>query len=109
MQLGLAVLPLRFYNIMITMLTAFGLSVVSIKIVGALLVSSLLTIPVACSLLISRSFKYSVFWSVIFAELAVLIGLVSAGVWDLAPGATVVLALIVLLIGILFVKRGLRL
>ncbi|MDO3676907.1 metal ABC transporter permease [Paenibacillus ehimensis] len=105
---GVSGLPLRFYNIMITMLTALVISV-SIKIVGALLVSSLLTIPVACSLLVSRSFKHSIFWSILFSELAVIAGLVSAGVWDLAPGATVVLVLIAMLIGILTVKRGLRL
>ncbi|CAG7617815.1 High-affinity zinc uptake system membrane protein ZnuB [Paenibacillus solanacearum] len=104
---GVSGLPLRFYNILITMLTALVISV-AIKIVGALLVSSLLTIPVACSLLVARSFKHSIFWAILFSELAVVMGLVSAGVWDLAPGATVVLVLIALLIGILFVKRGLR-
>lgn len=105
---GVSGLPLRFYNIMITMLTALVISV-SIKIVGALLVSSLLTIPVACSLLVARSFKHSIFWSILFSELAVIAGLVSAGIWDLAPGATVVLLLIAILVGILTVKRGLRL
>jgi zinc transport system permease protein len=101
-------LPLRFYNIMITMLTALVISV-SIKIVGALLVSSLLTIPVACSLLLARSFKHSVVLAVLFSELCVLTGLVVAGIWDLAPGATVVLTLITLLIGIMIVKRGFKL
>ncbi|TVY11469.1 metal ABC transporter permease [Paenibacillus cremeus] len=105
---GVSGLPLRFYNILITMLTALVISV-SIKIVGALLVSSLLTIPVACSLLVARSFKHSIFWAILFSEIAVALGLISAGVWDLAPGATVVLALIAMLVGILFVKRGLRL
>ncbi|CAG7642484.1 metal ABC transporter permease [Paenibacillus allorhizosphaerae] len=104
---GVSGLPLRFYNILITMLTALVISV-AIKIVGALLVSSLLTIPVACSLLVARSFKHSIFWAILFSELAVVLGLVSAGLWDLAPGATVVLVLIAMLIGILFVKRGLR-
>jgi len=100
-------LPLRFYNIMITMLTALVISV-SIKIVGALLVSALLTIPVACSLLIARSFKHSVFWAVLFSEISVIGGLVAAGMWDLAPGATVVLTLIALLAIIMMVKRGLK-
>ncbi|MEK8132777.1 metal ABC transporter permease [Paenibacillus filicis] len=104
---GVSGLPLRFYNIMITMLTALVISV-SIKIVGALLVSSLLTIPVACSLLIARSFKRSIFWSILFSEAAVILGLFSAGIWDLAPGATIVLMLIAMLIVIMFVKRGLR-
>jgi zinc transport system permease protein len=107
---GVSGLPLRFYNIMITMLTALVISV-SIKIVGALLVSSLLTIPVASSLLVARSFKHSVFLAILFSEISVVIGLVLAGFWDLAPGGTVVLTLITLLIGIMLatmVKKGLR-
>jgi zinc transport system permease protein len=105
---GVSGLPLRFYNIMITMLTALVISV-SIKIVGALLVSSLLTIPVACSLLVAKSFRHSLFWAVLFSELAVIGGLFTAGVWDLAPGASIVLFLIGLLLISMFVKRGFRL
>ncbi|OXM88200.1 metal ABC transporter permease [Paenibacillus rigui] len=105
---GVSGLPLRFYNIMITMLTALVITV-AIKIVGALLVSSLLTIPVACSLLVAKSFRNSMFWAILFSEVSVVGGLVAAGTWDLAPGATIVLFLIGLLIVSMFVKRGFRL
>ncbi|MFC0214914.1 metal ABC transporter permease [Paenibacillus chartarius] len=104
---GVSGLPVRAYNIVITMLTALVICV-AIKIVGALLVSSLLTIPVACSLVVGRSFRHSVVMAIVFSETAVILGLVSAGVWDLAPGATVVLALITMLIVILTVKFSLR-
>ncbi|MBE1443343.1 metal ABC transporter permease [Paenibacillus sp. OAS669] len=104
---GVSGLPLRFYNMMITILTALVITV-AIKIVGALLVSSLLTIPVACSLLVAKSFRNSLFWSVLFSEIAVVGGLVAAGIWSTAPGATVVLCLIVLLIISMFIKRGFR-
>jgi zinc transport system permease protein len=105
---GVSGLPLQAYNIVITILTALVISV-SIKIVGALLVSSLLTIPVACSLILARSFRHSVALAVIFSEVCVLGGLIAAGVWDLAPGATVVLMLIAALICTLLVKPGLKL
>lgn len=49
-------LPVRWLNIAVTVLTALVISV-AIKIVGALLVSALLTIPVATSLLLAKSFK----------------------------------------------------
>lgn len=98
-------LPVRLLNMMITVMTALVIST-AIKIVGALLVSALLTIPAACSLLIARSFKQSVIFSVIIAEIAVVAGLVIAGVWNLAPGATIVLLLIVMLILTLIGKRG---
>lgn len=105
---GVSGLPIRTYNILITILTALVISV-SIKIVGALLVSALLTIPAACSLLIARSFKHSIFWAVLFSEIAVIIGLMMAGIWNFAPGATIVLVLIAILVTILLLKRGFRL
>lgn len=94
-------------NVTLTVLTALVISV-SIKIVGALLVSALLTIPVACSLLVSKSFKQSVIWAVAFSEAAVLFGLVAAGMLNLAPGASIVLLLIILLIGLLALKKRFR-
>ncbi|WP_044479139.1 metal ABC transporter permease [Paenibacillus antibioticophila] len=98
-------LPVKLLNMIITVMTALVIST-AIKIVGALLVSALLTIPAACSLIIARSFKQSVVFSVIIAEIAVVAGLVIAGVWNLAPGATIVLLLIAMLILTLVGKRG---
>ena len=90
-------LPVRYYNLMMSVLTALVISA-SIKIVGALLVSALLTIPAACSLVAARSFRQSVFTVVIVAEAAVIAGLLIAGIWNLAPGGTIVLLLIVILL-----------
>jgi zinc transport system permease protein len=90
-------LPVRYLNIMISILTALVISA-AIKIVGALLISALLTVPAACSLALSRSFRQAILIVVIVGELAVISGLWIAGVWNLAPGGTVVLLLIVLLI-----------
>jgi zinc transport system permease protein len=100
-------LPVKFYNVMISVLTALIISV-SIKIVGALLVSALLTIPAACSLIIARSFRQSVITVVIIGELAVIAGLIIAGVWNLAPGGTIVLLLIAVLLLLLVFRRGVR-
>lgn len=97
-------LPVKPLNMLITILTALVIST-AIKIVGSLLVSALLTIPVAISLLLSRSFKSSVILAVIISEIAVVGGLVVAGVWNLAPGATIVLLLISLLVLTLIGKR----
>lgn len=101
---GISGLPIKYYNIAMTILTSLVICV-SIKIVGALLVSSLLTIPVAASLALARSFKHSVILAVLFSEIAVIAGLITAGLWDMPPGSTVVLLLIVLLAGTLLGKR----
>ncbi|MFK7695418.1 metal ABC transporter permease [Paenibacillus sp. HJGM_3] len=100
-------LPVRTLNLLTTMLTALVIGV-AIKIVGALLVSALLTVPVACSLVVARSFRHSVWTAVIYSEIAVVGGLVAAGIWSWAPGATVVLTLIALLILSLIAKRTFR-
>ncbi len=100
-------LPVRWLNIAMTVLTALVISA-AIKIVGALLVSALLTIPVAISLLMARSFKRAIIVSVFISEIAVVAGLLVAGVWNLAPGATIVLLLILVLIVTMLVRKGVK-
>ncbi len=97
-------LPVRYFNLMISILTALVISA-AIKIVGALLVSALLTIPAACSLALSRSFKQAVVLAAAIGETAVIAGLWIAGVWNLAPGGTVVLLLIAILILALTIRK----
>ncbi len=97
-------LPLKTYNVMISVLTALVISV-AIKIVGALLVSALLTIPAACSLILARSFRQSVAVVVSIGVFAVLGGLLIAGLWNLAPGGTIVLLMIALLLVLLLLRR----
>lgn len=100
-------LPVHMLNIVTTVLTAFVISA-AIKIVGALLVSALLTIPIAISLLIAKGFKQAIGISVLVAETAVIGGLLTAGICNLAPGATIVLLHIIMLLLTLIAKRGLR-
>lgn len=101
-------LPVRALNLGMSVLTALVIGV-SIKIVGALLVSALLTIPAACGLLAARSFRQSALLAVGVAEAAMLAGLLAAGFWNLAPGATVVLLLIAVLLATLIFRRRPRL
>ncbi|NGZ74158.1 metal ABC transporter permease [Saccharibacillus alkalitolerans] len=98
-------LPVKLLNMLITVLAALVIST-AIKIVGALLVSALLTIPVACSLFLAKSFRMSIVLAVVVAEIAVIVGLIVAGIWNFAPGATIVLLLIVMLLLTLVARRG---
>ena len=78
---------------------------ISMRIVGVLLVSALMTLPVAAALKVAKSFKQTIFKSILFGEIAVIGGLFSAYYLNLAPGGTiVVLAILVLLATILFKK-----
>lgn len=77
----------------------------SMRIVGVLLVSSLMTLPVAASIRIAKGFKQTIFFSVLFGEISVIIGLFLAYYLDLAPGGTIViLSVLILIMTIIWTK-----
>ncbi|GAB6933139.1 metal ABC transporter permease [Calditerricola satsumensis] len=78
---------------------------VAMNIVGLLLVSSLITLPVAAALQMARSFKQVFVYAVGFSELAVLGGLVLSYVLDLATGGVIVLLAAAILLLVLVAKR----
>lgn len=91
-------------NLIFTVLVALTIAS-SMRIVGILLVSSMMTIPVATSLQISNSFKQTIFYSILFAEIAIIVGMIIAYYFDLASGGTIVLVSVsMLLLTILFKK-----
>ncbi|AXH98995.1 metal ABC transporter permease [Sporosarcina sp. PTS2304] len=77
----------------------------SMRIVGILLVSSLMTLPVAAAIQVAKSYKGALLYSIVFGEIAVIIGLISAYYLDIAPGGTIVVTSVVILLGVLFGKK----
>lgn len=77
----------------------------SMRIVGVLLISALITLPVAASLQLAGSFRQAIFYAIIFAETAVLSGLYFAYLWDWASGGTIVLMAVLILVVVLAGKR----
>lgn len=77
----------------------------SMRIVGILLVSSMMTLPVAASLQIARGFRQAIGLSVLFGEVAVMTGLVTAYYLELAPGGTIVVSSIIILLIVIVGKR----
>ncbi|HJV46465.1 MAG TPA: metal ABC transporter permease [Bacillota bacterium] len=94
----------RFVNLVFIILVALTIAI-SMRIVGILLVSALITLPVAASLQISRSFTQTIWYSVLFAETSVIGGLVMAYNLDWASGGTIVLFSVFLLVCVLFIKK----
>ncbi len=103
----LAGVPVNRINFIFTVLTAIVVSV-SARTVGALVISSLMVLPVAAALQISKSYKNNIVLAVIFAVLFTVVGLVLSFYLDLKPGGTIViLGTLVLMITILIRKlRG---
>ena len=92
------------YNYLLLILTAMVIAI-GLRIVGALLVSSLMVVPVATSLLLSRGFKQTLLYAVIFGILAVLVGLIASFYLGLAPGGAIVLSSVILFLILLLGKR----
>ncbi len=98
---GISAKSIHFIFIFMLALVIAG----SMRIVGILLVSSLMTLPVAASIRISKGFKQTIFFSVLFGELSVIIGLFLAYYLDLAPGGTIViLSVLILILTIIWTK-----
>lgn len=77
----------------------------SMRIVGILLVSSLMTLPVAAAIRIAKGFKQTILLSILFGEIAVIGGLFTAYYLNLAPGgAIVIISVLLLIVTILYQK-----
>lgn len=84
-------LPTGRLNIILSVLTAMTIAV-SMRIVGLLLVSAMMVIPVACALPWQQGFLRTMLLSVVMAVLSILIGLTVSYHADMAPGGTIILA-----------------
>jgi zinc transport system permease protein len=98
---GIAAKSIHFiFIIMVALVIA-----ASMRIVGIMLVSSLMTLPVAASIRIAKGFKQTIFLSIVFGEIAVLGGLFSSYYLDLAPGGTIVMIAVAILIFTIVYKK----
>ena len=102
---GLCGIPVRTINFIMMLLTAIVVSVAS-RIVGALMISALLVIPVATSMLISKSYKQTLILSIIISEFITLLGLYISFYMNLRPGGTIVLLGVVVLMITSVFKRN---
>ncbi len=99
----LAGIPVGTINFIVTILTAVTISIAA-RTVGALIVSSLMIIPVACSMQLAKSYKQTVLYSIGFAVAFTIIGLFISYYARLKPGGTIVLVGVICLILILLLK-----
>lgn len=86
----LAGINVSFINGLITFLTAITIAL-ACKIVGALLVASLIALPVATSLMVSRSYKMTVLMSIILGVLYTMFGIIQSYYLDIRPGGAIVI------------------
>lgn len=97
-------LPSRWLHALFMFVVALVIAV-SMRIVGTLLVSSLITLPVAAALRFTSSFKQTILWAIVFGELATIGGLVLAYDLDVAPGGVIVLIAVAILATVMLLEK----
>jgi zinc transport system permease protein len=105
-------IPVRFLSTVLAVVAAVTV-VLAMRVVGVLLVSALMVVPVAAAQQLTRSFRATVRLAVLLGVLAALTGLSTAYYTDTAPGAAIVLVAIALFVtaaggGILLRRRRFR-
>jgi zinc transport system permease protein len=99
-------LPVDWYNRMTVVLTALVV-VGAMQIMGVILVAAMLVVPVAAAAQLARSFRAALVWSVVLAEVAVLVGITLAYAYEATAGGVIVLvAVAVYLLAVAVAKLG---
>ena len=81
---------------------------ISIKIVGVLVLSSMIALPVASALQLERGFRTTLLCSIGFSLLAMLIGLFGSYYLNVAPGGFVSLTSVGILLVVIILKNIVR-
>ena len=94
-------------NYLIATLTAITI-VLGIRVVGTMLISSMIVFPTVTALQISRSFKSTIIISAIVSVLAVIIGVIGSYIFNFPSGASIVMINAVLFIIFVSLKKIVR-
>jgi zinc transport system permease protein len=97
-------LPVENLDTLLVVLTSVVV-VISMRIVGILLVSSLIVIPATTALLLFNGFKKTMLGAIAIAVTAVTIGLILAYYFSLAAGGSIVMVLVAMFSAVLLLKR----
>ena len=93
----LAGVPVRTVNFIFTILIAVTVSVAA-RTVGALIVSSMMVVPVACAMQFGKNYRQTLLYAVALDVIFMIIGLFAAYYLRLKPGGTIVLVGVIFLI-----------
>lgn len=92
-------LPVRALNLLVAVTAAVTVTV-AMRVVGLLLVSALMVVPVAAAQQISRSFTVTFVLAVAIGTVVTLAGTVTSYQYDVPPGATIVLLAIAVFVAL---------
>jgi len=94
----------QLINYVFSILVASAISV-SIRIVGVLVISSMIALPVATALQLEQGFKRTLVWSIVFSVIDIMSGLVFSFYLNVAPGGFTALTSVAVLVLVLLGKK----
>lgn len=97
---GLDVTKMNYLFIVLASITV----ITSIRLVGVLLISSLIVIPNVTAMLFGKGFKKTAIISILIAVCSVEIGIMLSYIWNVAPGGTIVLTSIAIFLSTISIK-----
>lgn len=97
-------ISVKMINYLFNILVAATISL-SIHIMGILVVSSIIVVPVATSMQLKKSFNKTLLFSVIFGIMDIMFGLMLSYYFNTAPGGTIAVTSVIILILTLIIKN----
>lgn len=97
-------IKVKLINYIFALLVSATISV-SIRIIGVLVLSSMLAVPVATALQLNKSFKLTLIYSIFFGFIDIMVGLILSYYINSAPGGTIALTSVATLLIVLALKN----
>lgn len=94
----------KLINYIFTLLVGATISM-SIRIMGILVISSIMVVPVATAMQLKKSFKTTLIYSIIFGFLDIMLGLILSYYVNSAPGGTIAITSVFTLICVILFDR----
>lgn len=100
----IAGVKVELINYVFSILVASAISV-SIRIVGVLVLSSMIALPVATALQLGKGFKLTLIFSIIFSVIDIMLGLFISYYLNVAPGGFTALISVAVLVAVMVTKK----
>ncbi|MGL4851019.1 MAG: metal ABC transporter permease [Clostridium sp.] len=97
----------KLINYLFTIVISATISM-SIRIMGILVISSIIVVPVATAMQLRQSFKKTLIFSIVFGFIDIMVGLITSYYIDSAPGGSIALVSVITLLIVLIFKRFLK-
>lgn len=84
----------KWINAVFTLFSAVTIAM-AVKLVGALMVTSLIVLPVATTLIVARSYKQTLITTIILGIIYMMTGITASYYYDIKPGGAIIIAALV--------------